>query len=138
ESLAAVDRDPALVGADVPQVEELRRELLSRAERFYLAFIQQDPRSEEARRDLALAHLRVARISRVLEKRDEAEREYRTAIATLSSLIESSHAAADRQSLGTAFNSLGETLRVQAGRSADAAQAYEQALQVQQPLVAEL
>ena len=137
ESLAAVDRDPALVGADVPQVEELRRELLSRAERFYLAFIQQDPRSEEARRDLALAHLRVARISRMLEKRDDAEREYRTAIATLTSLIESSHAAADRQSLGTAFNSLGETLRVQTGRSADAAQAYEQALQVQQPLVTE-
>ncbi len=138
ESLAAVDRDPALVGADVPQVEELRRELLSRAERFYLAFIQQDPRSEAARRDLALAHLRVARISRMLEKRDDAEREYRTAIATLSSLIESSHAAADRQSIGTAFNSLGETLRVQAGRGADAAQAYEQALQVQQPLVAEV
>jgi tetratricopeptide (TPR) repeat protein len=137
ESLAAVDRDPALVGADVPQVEELRRELLSRAERFYLAFIQQDPRSLEARRDLAMAHLRVARISRMLEKRDEAEREYRTAIASLTTIIDSSHAPGDRQALGTAFNSLGETLRVQGGRSADAAQAYEQALGVQQALVTE-
>ena len=136
ESLAAVDRDPALVGADVPQVEELRRELLSRAERFYLAFIQQDPRSDDARRDLALAHLRVGRISRMLEKREDAEREYRTAIATLSSLVERSGVAADRQSLGIAYNSLGETLRVQACRRADAAQAYEQALQVQASLAA--
>jgi tetratricopeptide (TPR) repeat protein len=138
ESLAAVDRDPALVGADVPQVEELRGELLSRAERFYVAFIDQDPRSEEARRDLAQSHLRLARISRMLEKRDEAEREYRAAIAGLTAIVDSSHLPGDRQSLGAAFNSLGETLRVQAGRSAAAAEAYEQALAIQQPLVAEL
>ncbi len=137
ESLAAVDRDPALVGADVPQVEELRSELLSRAERFYLAFIRQEPRSEEARRDLALAHLRVARISRMLDKRDDAEREYQTAIAMLLALAANGGALADRQSLATAYNSLGETLRVQTGRTADAAAAYEQALRVQEALVSE-
>ena len=137
ESLAAVDRDPALVGADVPQVEELRGELLSRAERFYVAFMNQDPRSEDARRDLAMAHLRLARISRMLEKRDDAEREYRAAIAALSALIDRSRAPLDRQALGTAYNSLGETLRVQTGRSADAASAYEQALVIQQVLVNE-
>ncbi len=137
ESLAAITRDPALAGADVPQVEALRRELLSRAERFYLAFIQQDPRSQAARRDLAMAHLRVAHISRMLEKRDDAEREYQTAIAGLSSLAESSPAAGDRQALGTAFNAFGETLRVQTGRAADAAAAYEQALGIQQVLVTE-
>jgi tetratricopeptide (TPR) repeat protein len=137
ESLAAVDRDPALVGADVPQVEELRRELLSRAERFYLAFIQQDPRSEAARRELAQGHLRVARISRMLEKREDAEREYRAAIATLTSLIGGSHAAIDRQSLGSAYNSLGETLRVQTGRAKEAEEAYQQAMQIQQALANE-
>ena len=136
ESLATIDRDPALAGADVPQVEALRRELLSRAERFYLAFIQQDPRSETARRELAMAHLRVAHISRMLEKRDDAEREYRTAIASLSPIAERSRAPGDHQALGTAFNSLGETLRLQTGRAADAAAAYEQALGVQHALVA--
>jgi tetratricopeptide (TPR) repeat protein len=136
ESLAAVDRDPSQSGADVPQVDELRRELLSRAERFYLNFIQQEPRSEAARRDLALGHLRIARISRMLERMGDAEREYRTAIASLQALADSSDAAADRQLLGTAWNQLGEILRVQAGRSAEAADAYAQALRVQEPLAA--
>ena len=135
ESLAAIDRDPALVGADVPQVEELRRDLLLRAERFYEAFIQQDPRSAAARRDLAMAHLRMARISRMLEKREDAEREYRTAIASLSA-IGNDASAADRQAIGTAYNALGETLRVQPGRTADAAGAYEEALTIQRSLVA--
>jgi tetratricopeptide (TPR) repeat protein len=137
ESLAAADRDPALMGADVPQVEELRRELLARAERFYIAFMNQEPRSEQARRDLAMAHLRLARINRMLEKRDEAEREYRQAIAGLSALVGSSNQPDDRQALGAAFNALGETLRVQVGKTAEAAAAYDQALQTQQTLVAE-
>jgi tetratricopeptide (TPR) repeat protein len=134
ESLAAVDRDPSQTGADVPQVEELRRELLSRAERFYQAFIRQEPRSEAARRDLAVGHLRVARISRMLEKNDEAEREYRLAIDGLQALAASTGAPADQQLLGAAWNQLGEILRVQAGRAAEAAEAYAQASRVQEPL----
>jgi tetratricopeptide (TPR) repeat protein len=137
ESLAAIDRDPALAGADVPQVEELRRDLMTRAERFYLAFVQQEPRSDAARRDLAMAHLRVARISRMLEKLPDAEREYQAAIAGLTALAAAANAPADRQALGTAYNALGETLRVQSGRSAAAARAYEEALRVLAALVEE-
>jgi tetratricopeptide (TPR) repeat protein len=138
ESLAAADRDPALVGAEVPQVEELRRELLARAERFYIAFMNQEPRSEQARRDLAMAHLRLARINRMLEKRDEAEREYQRAIDALAALAGGSNQPDDRQALGSAFNALGETLRLQVGRTSEAAAAYDRALQVQQALVKEL
>jgi tetratricopeptide (TPR) repeat protein len=138
ESLAAIDRDPADIGADVPQVEELRRQLLARAEGFYVAFMDQEPRSERARRDLALAHMRLGHINRMLEKRDDAEREYRDAIARLTALVSrSTPAAGDRQSLATAYNWLGETLRVQAGRHQDAAAAYDRALELQQALVTE-
>jgi tetratricopeptide (TPR) repeat protein len=136
ESLAAIDRDPADMGADVPEVEELRRQLLARAEGFYLAFMDQEPRSERARRDLALAHLRLGHINRMLERRDDAEREYRDAITRLTALVSrNSPAAEDQQSLSTAYNWLGETLRVQAGRRADAASAYDRARELQQALV---
>jgi tetratricopeptide (TPR) repeat protein len=137
ESLAAIDRDPSDVGADVPQVVELRRQLLARAEGFYLAFMDQEPRSERARRDLALAHMRLGHINRMLEKRDEAEREYREAITRLGALVARSVPdPGDLQSLATAHNWLGETLRVQAGRQQDAAASYDRALELQQTLVA--
>ena len=137
ESLAAIDRDPADIGADVPQVEELRRQLLARAEGFYVTFMDQEPRSERARRDLAQAHMRLGHINRMLEKRDEAEREYRDAISRLTALVSrSAPAADDQQSLATSYNWLGETLRVQAGRQDDASEAYDRALELQQTLVA--
>jgi tetratricopeptide (TPR) repeat protein len=138
ESLAAADRDPAQLGADVPQVEELRRELLSKAERFYIAFMNQEPRSDEARRDLAIAHVRLGHINRMLERRDDAEREYRDAIARLTALAtDNPRNASDRQALAGAFNWLGETLRQQAGRMQEAGSAYDSALQIQQALVKE-
>lgn len=138
ESLAAADRDPSQMAAETPQVQELRRELLSRAERFYLAFLDQEPRSEQSRRDVAMAHLRFGHINRMLEKRDEAEREYRLAIAGLTALTaDNPRNAGDRQALGGAYNWLGETLRLEVGRAADAAPAYDAAVEIQQALVKE-
>ena len=72
----------------------------------------------------------------MLEKRDDAEREYRDAIARLTALASGgSPAATDQQALATAYNWLGETVRVQAGRQDDAAAAYDRALELQQALV---
>lgn len=136
ESLAAADRDPAQMGADVPQVHALRRDLLSKAERFYLAFMEQEPRGETARRDLATAHLRLGHINRMLDRRVEAEREYRLAIEGLSALGDDA-GSADRHALAEAHNWLGETLRRQMGRSEEAAAAYDRALELQQALIAE-
>src|SRR5262249_26223243 len=80
QSLGSVDRDPARVGADVPELEELRRDLLLKAQTFYGAFMQQEPTSDTLRRDMAIAHLRTGHINRLLERPGDAEREYRDAI----------------------------------------------------------
>ncbi|HSJ96258.1 MAG TPA: hypothetical protein VLC53_04250, partial [Myxococcota bacterium] len=136
ESLAAADRDPAQIGADVPQVQELRRELLAKAETFYRAFMNQEPRDDESRRDVAGAHLRLGHINRMLEHQADAERHYGEAIARLAALVsENPEAAEDRQSLAAAYNWLGETLRRQGAAGEQAAQAYGSALELQERLV---
>jgi tetratricopeptide (TPR) repeat protein len=137
ESLSSVDLDPSRLGADVPALEELRRELLTKAQRFYSAIGDQDPRSEQARYDLALAHLRLGHISRLLQRPEEAAREYAEAIERLDRLAAAAPATrAYRESLADAHNWLGETYRLQPPRAADAEQAYERALALQQALVA--
>lgn len=135
ESLAAADRDPAQMGADLPQVQALRRDLLDKAEGFYRAFMEQEPRSRESRHDVAIAHLRLGHINRMLDRPDEAEKHYREAIARLSALISDEHGEPDdRQSLAAAYDWLGETLRRQVGRVTEAGDAYGQALALQEPL----
>ena len=137
ESLAAIDRDPAGIGADVPQVEEFRRQLLARAESFYVAFMDQEPRSERARRDLALAHLRLGHINRMLEKRDDAEREYHDAIARLDGARAGQLAGASRPTGARDGLQLARRNLAGPGRqAADAAAAYDRALELQQALVA--
>ncbi len=136
QTLAASDRDPARIGADVPQMEEFRRELLNRAERFYVALMQQKPSGEDIRRDLAFAHLRLGHISRMLAKVDNAAEEYRQAIAAFESLVALSPRTAEyREALADVQNWLGETLRPMSGRAADAGRAYDSALLRQQQLV---
>ncbi len=134
ESLSSADRSSARVGADTPDVEELRRELLDKAEHFYEAFMYQSPRSEESRRDVAMAHLRLGHIHRLIAKPDEAEREYRDAIARFAPLADEFSNAEYRSALGSAWNWLGEVLRTRPGRERDAEQAYNAALAIQQAL----
>jgi len=137
ESLSSVDLDPARLGADVPALEELRRDLLAKAQRFYAAFGEQEPGSEQARHDMALAHLRLGHISRLLHQPDEAVRHYRDAIAEFERLASNPRAtAAHRDSLADAYNWLGETFRAQPGRFAEAEAAYARALEIQRALVA--
>lgn len=138
ESLSSVDRDPARVAADVPQVEEIRRELLAKAERFYVAFMNQAPNSEKSRRDLAFAHFRLGHINRMMEKRDEAAKEYQDAIAWFGSLADAFPATTEyRAELGNTYNWLGETWRPVAARYADAERAYGRAFLLQQTLTQE-
>lgn len=134
ESLSSAERSSARVGADTPDVEELRRELLDKAERFYEAFMYQSPTSEASRRDLALAHLRLGHIHRLIAKPDDAEREYKDAIARLEPLAGEFPKAEYRSALGNAWNWLGEVLRTQPARAADAEQAYNAAFGIQQAL----
>jgi hypothetical protein len=138
QSLSSVDRNPARVGADVPELEELRRDLLGRAQTFYTAFMSQQPNSEALKRDVALAHVKIGHINRLLEKPAEAEQEYKEAIVRLRGLADAApRTAALRASLADAYNWLGETLRPAAARAADAEAAYDQALALQQTLTAD-
>ena len=119
----------------MPEVEELRRDLLARAQRFYTQFMQQAPTSEALRRDVAFAHFRLGHIDRMLEKRPEAEKEYREAIARFEALVARSPGRADdRQALANAYNWLGETLRPQPARASDAERAYGRAFELQRAL----
>jgi tetratricopeptide (TPR) repeat protein len=135
--LLSVDRDQANTGADVPQMEELRRELLERAKRFYAEFITQQPNNEEFLREMAFGHLRLGHIHRMLENPADAVREYRAAIEQFDNLARE-HPGADeyRQDLANAYNWLGETFRPDTARHTDAAQAYNRALALQNTLVA--
>ncbi|MEO8521708.1 MAG: ATP-binding protein [Acidobacteriota bacterium] len=137
ESLSSADVDLASAGADVPQMAEFRHQLLDKAKQFYQEFLKQQPRGSELRRELALAHVRLGHIARLLERRDEAEQEYDTAIAQLEALEQDRSTPAQREALANASNWLGETLRLLPARRAAAAAAYERALALQSALVAE-
>ncbi len=138
EMLAASDRDPARIGADAPEMEAFRRELLGRAKTFYDRFIEQKPESEEFLNQLALAYYRLGHINRMLEVPQEAARQYRQAIGRFEALA-ADHPAnpAYRAALGNSWNWLGETLRPFPARQQEAESAYANALRIQEPLVRE-
>jgi hypothetical protein len=136
ESLASADRDPSRAGADVPQVEEFRKELLGKAERFYRAFMNQERGSEAIRRDVATAHFRLGHINRLLEKRDDAEREYLDAVTQFAALAAERPGNPEyRATLASAHNWLGELRRSKVDRYNEANASYDSALALQQNLV---
>src|SRR4051812_806879 len=111
--LLSVDRDPASIDADVPQMELLRRELLERAKRFYAEFITQQPNNEEFIRQMAAGHFRLGHIQRMLDDPDNAAREYREAIVQFGTLAhDHSNNRSYQQALANSYNWLGETLRL--------------------------
>lgn len=137
ETLASADRDPARVAADFAEMENFRRDLLQRTERFYAAFMSQEPSSLDVRQDLAAAHLRLGHISRMLERPLDAVAQYQDTVTQFRQLVEANpNAEAYRRSLADAYNWLGETLRPLAGRATEAEAAYDAARDLQQELVA--
>lgn len=136
QSLASADIDLASAGADVPQITEFRRGLLGKAKQFYVEFLKQNPRGRGLRTEMALAHYRLGHIGRMLEAREDAEAEYRAAIAQLEALEREQPEADVRQTLGNAYNWLGETLRPVPALGTEAAAAYERALALQSGLAA--
>ena len=135
QTLSSAGLDPASAGADVPQMSELRRQLLEKAKTFYDDFLKQDATSETLRHEMALAHLRLGHIDRWLEKADEATREYSQAIGLFETLGRQSDSADYRQERASAYNWLGLTLTPIPDRAADAETAYAGALALQEGLV---
>jgi tetratricopeptide (TPR) repeat protein len=131
ESLLVVEREPSRLGVDVPEIVGFRRELLEKAQRFYLDFIKQAPQSEELQREIAVAQLRLGHIDRALDAPDRATSDYRSAIAAFTALMQSYPARTEyRSALADAYNWLGESLRRSGGRYAEAKAAYDKALEL--------
>ena len=119
--------------ADVPQMEEIRRDLLEKARVFYEMFQRQQPTSASLRLGTALANSRVGDIYRLQGQNDSAEDAYNTAIGQLTAL---SSEFPDREhafQLAGAYNRLGEQLRPH--DSAGAERAYDRALVLLEELV---
>ncbi len=102
---------------------------------FYVDFLKQDARNETLRHEMALAHLRVGHINRWLDRADDAVREYEQAIELFESLRNQSDKPEYRQGLADAYNWLGLTLSTVPGRAADAEEAYNSALTLQEDLM---
>lgn len=143
ESLSSAGRDPAREAADLPQMEEFRKELLDKARIFYLGFVKQDPRSENLRKEAALAYSKLGDIDRLLENHQAAIAEYKRAIAQLNGLVQQHPGNLEyRRSLAYAHNWLGETIRQLLEQAegplsytrADAEEQYNLALSLQQEL----
>ncbi len=112
ESLSAAGREQAREGSDLPQMEQFRKELLDKAESFYVLMVRQNPSAPALRTEQAQAHLRLGDIDRLLGRHSDAEAEYAQAIQRFTALArEDPETAALRQSLAYAHNWLGETMR---------------------------
>lgn len=129
ESLAVVERDPSRLGVDVPEIVGFRRELLEKAQRFYLDFVRQAPQSEDLQREIAVAQLRLGHIDRALDAPDRAVTDYQGAVKAFEALRQSYPDRAEyRAALADAYNWLGEALRRIGGRYTEAKAAYDTAL----------
>ena len=141
ESLSSAGREQSRESADLPEMEEFRKELLDKAGNFYALFAKQNSKNEGLRSEAAWARSRLGDISRLLQKHEDAVKEYKEAIARFESLAKdypsNSHYL---RAQGYAHNWLGETLRNWLEESqgpvpysyADAEREYDQALGLQQ------
>ncbi len=141
DSLAAVDQMLTRVGherlAHVPQMEQIRRDLLQDAIKFYEKFLQNRKDDPQLRRETADAYGRLAGIYNLLGQHAEAERAYRKCISMLEALVKEFPQDADcrakliemRIDFGWSF-SFSE-------RSEDMAETWHQALKEAEQLVEE-
>jgi tetratricopeptide (TPR) repeat protein len=146
ESLSSVGSQQAREAADMPQMDEMRRQLLDKAKVFYHTLARQEPKREKFSKEVALAHSRLGDIDRLLEMREDAVREYKESISEFEILSRANPQIAEyRQLLAYCHNWLGETLRTWLEESqqpfqyttSDAEKEYDAALSLQQALQAQ-
>jgi tetratricopeptide (TPR) repeat protein len=129
QTLASAEVDPARMGADIPQMEEFRRELLEKTKAFYARFIEQKPSREDLYKENAYARFRLGHINRMLGRAADAAQEYAEAISEFDRLSADHPRTPEyREALADAYNYLGETFRPQPERAAEARAAYQRAL----------
>jgi tetratricopeptide (TPR) repeat protein len=139
---AAVDQMLTQVGqqrlAHEPRMEKLRRDLLTRALRFYERFLEENGADPEVRWETARSRLRVGDIQEMLGEHDAAEASYNGARAAFAELAAAFPADARyRQDLATCLNNRGQLLK-DAGRTPEAEASFREALGLRQRLVEEV
>jgi tetratricopeptide (TPR) repeat protein len=143
ESLSSVGSQQAREADDLPQVEQLRKELLDKAQAFYVLFARQNSTDPNLRSDEARAHSRLGDINRLMSKDKEAAQEYNESIHRFAGLAKQYPSRGEyRQALAYSHNWLGETirdaldkdLRVDSLNSSDADKEYSEAIRLQDEL----
>lgn len=137
ETLQSAEVNPALAGADTPQLAEFRRQLLERSKRLYEEFVKENPGAPQLPADLAAAHVGLGHSYRMLNQTNEAAVEYQRAIERYQELVRAQPTVEVRRRLGAAFNWLGETFKSMPDRPAEAKRAYDGALEIQTALAGE-
>jgi tetratricopeptide (TPR) repeat protein len=143
ESLSSAGREQARAGADTPQMEAFRKELLVKAADFYAVLSLQNTTNQALRSETAAAHSRLGDINRLLRQYQDATREYDEAIGRFQALRNEYPGDAQySRALAYAYNWKGETIRlwweaapgaVPNGR-AEAEQQYDAAIKLQQQI----
>ena len=143
ESLSTAGSAQAREASDVPQMEELRKNLLDKAQIFYNNLLQKNGSDLALRTEQAQAHSRLGDIDRLTGRHQEAAVEYNKSIDSFSALSKAYPAKNElRQSLAYSHNWMGETIRdALAGQSAfgsygpsDAEKEYGEAIRLQEDL----
>jgi serine/threonine protein kinase/tetratricopeptide (TPR) repeat protein len=115
-------------------MEKFRKDLLQNAKEFYERLIREQRDAPEARHDLGLAYIRLAKIQQVLGDYAAAQASSDKAIEILSELTRSHSDVPEYQhDLGASYFGLG-AIHFDAGRPDKAELAYQQALPIQERL----
>jgi tetratricopeptide (TPR) repeat protein len=112
QSLSSIGSEQARESDDLPQVAQLRKQLLDRAQAFYGPFAQQNSTNPDFRSDEARAHSRLGDIDRLMGKDKQAMQEYNESINRFADLAKQYPTQSEyRQALAYSHNWLGETIR---------------------------
>ena len=143
ESLSSASAQQSQEASESPETEELRRQLQEKAQVFYDALLHATHDGEDARKNMAMAHLRLGDIDRLRLMSQDAMNEYSLAFTQLGKLSKEHPTNPDyRQKLGYCHNWTGETLRLWPASQQKPAQytvayaqmEYNQAITIQQDL----
>jgi tetratricopeptide (TPR) repeat protein len=140
KALEAVDKMLARVAGEqlefAPRMDPVRLELAQEALAFYQWFLRKKPGDVRIRREVGLAHLRVAQLLRLMVRLADAERAFAQAVAAHESLVGDYPGAANHlRDLTRTVYDLG-LLERQRGRAVEAEQQFARAVRLQSQVVA--
>jgi tetratricopeptide (TPR) repeat protein len=141
QALEAVDKMLSEVAevelADVPQMEPVRKKLLTKAKDFYEKFLEDRKDDPVVRREAGRAYLRLGDIQEMMNEHGQAEQAYGAAIKLLGDLRAEAPGVADyRRDLARAFNNQGMLFKKNT-RVEEAEPAVRRALQLRKELAEE-